>query len=153
DTLLPAAALQADLAVLRQALEEGHSGLRRYTSAAEFDRAVATAERQLAKPMSATELFRVLAPVVALVRCSHTMLVLSDSLAHGLVTTEPLLPFRVRFVGETPFVVRDFSANRGKVAGFELRSINDRPVDSLVRVMLAGTSADGDIETWKRKVL
>ncbi len=153
DTLLPASALRADLAVLRQALEEGHSGLRRYTTAAGFDGGVAAAERQLAAPMTAAQLYRVLAPLVALVRCGHTMLVLSDSLQQHLVTGERLLPFRVPFVGGAPFVVRDFSSDSSKVAGFELRSINGRPVDSLVGLMLAGTSADGDIGTWKRAAL
>jgi hypothetical protein len=153
DALLPASALRADLAVLRQVLEEGHSGLRRYTTAAEFNQAVAAADRRLAAPMTSAQLYRVLAPLLALVKCGHTMLVLSDSLRQHLVTEERLLPFRVRFVGGAPFVVRDFSSDSGKVAGFELRSINGRSVDSLVGLLLAGTSADGDIETWKRAAL
>ena len=64
--------LLADFRIARQALEEGHSGIYRYTSKEELDRLFDQAEKSLTKPMSMLEFYRVLAPVVAAIKCGHT---------------------------------------------------------------------------------
>ena len=55
--------LQEDFRIFRSALEEGHSGIYRYTPKAELDRSFDTASKQIVRSMSALEFYRMLAPV------------------------------------------------------------------------------------------
>ena len=57
--------LQADLQIARTALEEGHSGMYRYTPKPELDRAFDAANKKLTQPMDALQFLRILAPAVA----------------------------------------------------------------------------------------
>ena len=63
--------LRADFRIARQALEEGHSGIYRYTSKKELDRVFDQAEKSLIRPMSTLEFYRVLAPVVPVIKCGR----------------------------------------------------------------------------------
>src|SRR5271166_4838259 len=85
--------LVEDFRLVRKALEEMHSGIYRYTSKADMDRAFDDAEKSLGQPMDVYGFYRVVAPVVATVKCGHTGIQLPRSLAHG-----PLLPLSVRLI-------------------------------------------------------
>ena len=56
--------LQEDFRIFCGALEEGHSGIYRYTPKIEMDRAFDAAFQRIVRPMSALEFYRLLAPVV-----------------------------------------------------------------------------------------
>src|SRR5262245_47311223 len=81
-----------DFRVARHALEEGHSGIYRYTQKADLDRIFDAAERSIDRPMDAWELYRILAPAVAAIKCGHTAVGLPAPLQEKLNTSIPLLP-------------------------------------------------------------
>jgi ketosteroid isomerase-like protein len=64
--------LLEDFQIARRALEEGHSGIYRYTGKEELNRIFDEAAKSLDKPMDALEFYRVLAPAVAAIKCGHT---------------------------------------------------------------------------------
>ena len=64
--------LREDFRILRSALEEGHPGIYRYTPKAELDSVFDATAARLDRPMTALEFYRVLAPVVAALKCGHT---------------------------------------------------------------------------------
>ncbi len=64
--------LPAGFRIARQALEEGHSGIYRYTSKAELDRIFDRTEQSLTWSVSGLEFCQVLAPVLAVAKCGHT---------------------------------------------------------------------------------
>src|SRR6185295_3571476 len=66
---IPPNLLQADFQIMRNALEEGHGGIYRYTTKADTDRTFARAYLQLNKPMTDVEFWRLVAPVVAHIKC------------------------------------------------------------------------------------
>jgi len=66
---LAPALLREDLHGLRESLEEGHSGLYRYTPKAEMDRAFERAESHLNHPMSWRQFYALVLPIVARIRC------------------------------------------------------------------------------------
>jgi hypothetical protein len=139
--------LVEDLRILRKALEEGHSGIYRYTPKAELDGLFDETEKALNRPMTSIELYRVLAPVVAAVKCGHTWVVLPDDLATGPKSPRPILPLQVRVLGGKVWVFRDFSNEQGKLAGKEIRSINGAPAAGIVETMVKATPGDGDVQT------
>ncbi len=139
------AQLKLDLKVLREALEEGHPGIYRYTPKAELDRAFLDTEKRLNRPLTALDFYRILAPVVALLKCGHTSLLPSraddDSLAD-----EPLIPIEVAILDGKVYIARNLSA-AGELDGAEIASINGVAIGRILATMLAVAHGDGDSAT------
>jgi len=139
--------LRADFRIARQVLEEGHSGINRYTPREELDRLFDRAEKSLTKPLSMLEFYRVLAPVVAAIKCGHTEVSLPRGFMKTYTGNNGILPFEVRVLEGKVYVWRDFSGGRASLAGMEIRSLNGVLASKIVERMLAATSGDGDIQT------
>lgn len=144
------AQLLEDFQIARRALEEGHSGIYRYTPKTTLDRIFDEAAESLDHPMDAFEFFRVLAPAVNAIKCGHTAVVLPEDARAELNTRAPLLPLRVRIFAKKPYVFRDYSSDAHRLAGMEIRSINGVSATSIVRTMMAAASGDGDVETSRQ---
>lgn len=141
-----------DFQIARQALEEGHSGIYRYTSKADMDRAFDAALKSIDRPMDAFEFYRVMAPVTAAIKCGHTSVSLPDPIRKELNTSSLLLPLRVRVLNKRAYVFRDFSdlanpAGQSTLAGKQIQSINGIPASRIIDTMLAAVGADGDVQT------
>ena len=88
--------LVVDFRLARQALEEGHSGIYRYTAKEELDGLFDSAEKSLIRPMNAVEFYRILAPVVAAIKCGHTGVGLPEEMQKAYNTKALLLPLQIR---------------------------------------------------------
>src|ERR1051325_10894671 len=99
--------LQDDFKIMRSALEEGHGGIYRYTTKADMDRTFASAYRKLNKPMTDVEFWRLVAPVVAQIKCGHTFLFLPQATQERIATKVPLLPLDVRVLDGRAWIYRD----------------------------------------------
>ena len=88
--------LVLDFRLARQALEEGHSGIYRYTAKEELDGLFDAAEKSLNRPMNAVEFYRILAPVVAAIKCGHTGAGLPEEMQKAHSTKGLLLPLQIR---------------------------------------------------------
>jgi hypothetical protein len=140
---VPPEKLREDWHILRGALEEGHSGIYRYTPKAELDRRFDLVDKALDRPMNVYEFYRVVAPAVAGVKCGHTGVRVRPDLSRQ----KPRLPLEVRVLDGKLFVLRDLSAGPSSLAGQEIRSINGVPADQLVQTMFAATPGDGDVQS------
>jgi uncharacterized protein (TIGR03435 family) len=136
------AQLRRDLKVLREALEEGHPGIYRYLPKPEMDRVFDRTAAGLTHEMTALEFYRVLAPVVARIKCGHTALRPSGAIQLRLAD-EPLIPVDVAILGGRVYVTRDFSEG-GTLAGAELLAINQVPIKGILQSMLSVVHGDGD---------
>jgi hypothetical protein len=143
--------LRADLGIARQALEEGHSGIYRYTSKEDLDRLFDQAEKCLTKPMSMLEFYRVLAPVVAAIKCGHTEVSLPKDFMKTHTIKNGFLPLQVRVLEGKAHVWRDLSGAPTLLTGMEIRSINGVSASKIVEKMLAAASGDGDIQTIRMR--
>ena len=141
--------LVADFRLARQALEEGHSGIYRYTPKEELDGLFDRAEKSLTRPMNAVEFYRILAPVVAAIKCGHTGVGLPEEMQKAYSTKALLLPLQIRVLAGKVYILRDFSDGATTLAGREIRSINGVPAAKIVETMLATTPGDGDSQTCR----
>jgi Peptidase family S41 len=141
--------LVVDFRLARQALEEGHSGIYRYTAKQELDDLFDLAEKSLIRPMNAVEFYRILAPVVAAIKCGHTGVGLPEEMQKAFSTKALLLPLQIRVLAGKVYILRDFSGGATTLAGREIRSINGVPAAKIVQTMLATTPGDGDSQTCR----
>jgi hypothetical protein len=148
--MFPPAQLREDFQVARRALEEGHSGIYRYTPKPQLDRTFDAAARALDHPMNAYEFLRVLAPTVAAIKCGHTGLSLPDALRKEINTSVALLPLSVKVINKRAYVFRDLSTPEHRLAGSEIRVINNQPATKIIAQLLAAASGDGDVETSRQ---
>ena len=139
--------LQEDFLIARTALEQGHSGIYRYTPKPELDRALDGASRKLTRPMDSLEFYRILAPVVAKIKCGHTAVLPPKNVRQVMDQTTPLFPFDVEVLNGKVYVAREYLPDEQKLEGLELRRINRIGTDRILSVMLAATPADADSQT------
>ena len=118
--------LVVDFRLARQALEEGHSGIYRYTAKEELDGLFDRAEKSLIRPMNAVEFYRILAPVVAAIKCGHTGIGLPEEMQKAYSTKALLLPLQIRALAGKVYIFRDCSDDATTLAGREIRSIGKR---------------------------
>jgi hypothetical protein len=139
--------LREDLRIARMSLEEGHSGLYRYTPKPELDRAFDSAAEKLDHPMNALEFLRILAPVVAEIKCGHTSVRPPIVIRDALAQTIPLFPFDVVVLNDHVYVTREYLPSEQHLSGLQIRRINGIAIDSILRTMLADAPGDADSRT------
>jgi C-terminal processing protease CtpA/Prc len=147
--LTPAAA-QADFDLMRKALEEAHTGLYRYATKAEMDRAFGAERAKLNRPMTNLEFLAVLAKTLAHIRCGHTGLT-PDSETQAAATSARKFPLRMLIEGRRFVVLFNETPDDQTIRpGMEITEINGRKTDDILKRIWPTLSADGDIETGKR---
>jgi hypothetical protein len=144
--------LREDLHVLQQSLEEGHSGLYRYTPKAEMDQVFEQAESRLDHPMSWRQFYALVLLIVARIRCGHTHI--TPGAEHNQEVEEgiPVLPFDVQIVDGRLWVLRDYTAGEQSFQGAELLEINGKKIGDLLPLLYAATPVDGNSvsgKTWR----
>ncbi len=144
---LSPAQLAEDFRIARSALEEGHSGIYRYTSKSELDHEFDDAAKKLDHPMDCYEFYRLLATTIAAVKCGHTSVSLPKPIQDELSTTFPILPLYMKVIDGKAYVLRDMSLTGGKLTGLELLSVNGVRASKIVDTLIDATPADGDVET------
>jgi hypothetical protein len=141
---------QADFDLMRHALEEAHTGLYRYSTKAEMDRAFAAQRAKLSRPMTKVAFAVVVAGTLARIRCGHTGLAL-DSETQTAMSNAPKFPLRMLVEGRRLTVLfNDTPDDQTVRPGMEVIEINGRKVKDILSRIWAAEPADGDIETGKR---
>ena len=147
---MQAAEMQADFDLMRKALEEAHSGLYRYSSKAEMDRAFDAERAKLNRPMPRTEFLVVLAETLARIRCGHTGLTPDEETQKELANTR-MFPLRIRVEGRRLMVQSNDTPDDKTIRpGMEIIEINGRKPTDILNRILPKLAADGDVETGKR---
>ncbi len=103
----------------------------------------------LIRPMNAIEFYRILAPVVAAIKCGHTGVGLPEEMQNAYSTKALLLPLQIRVLAGKVYILRDLSDGTTTLAGREIRSINGVPAAKIMETMLATTPGDGDSRTCR----
>ena len=145
--------IKQDFTILRNALEEGHAGLYRYTPKKELAEHFESIEDNLDRPMKELEFYRMLVPLIAHIHDGHTGISLSQSLENSLSAAPNLFPINLRFVDKKAYLFRNYSENNNIVMGSELLAINDFPITEILQKMLLFIPNDAHIQTSKYRKL
>jgi hypothetical protein len=142
--------LKKDVYKLRMALEKYHPGLYWYTSKGQFNSAWDSLSASIDKPMSEDQFLKLLLPVIAKVKCAHTLFYpSSDILSRGT-----RFPLDIEFINGKGYIMTD-SLNQYQhiPKGSELLVINGKPLNEIVALMLPSLMAQGGNIGWKYVVL
>ncbi|MGH9833930.1 MAG: S41 family peptidase [Blastocatellia bacterium] len=150
---LTTAEAQADFDLMRKALEEAHSGLYRFSTKAEMDRAFDAQRAKLNRPLTRPEFFVVMAETLARIKCGHTGMT-PDSETQTAASNAPLFPLRVLIEGRRLKVLSNGTPDDQTIRpGMEIVEINGRKPGDIINRILPAMPADGDIETGKRAAI
>jgi hypothetical protein len=120
-----------------------------YTSRESFDRLFESTFKSIEHEMTEAEFFRMMAPVVAKVRCSHTGIRFSDEFATAMNKRRSLIPVDINFINEQAFVITDYSQNSMIEPGMRVLSINGTPASDIWDRLVSSIPSDGFNETHK----
>jgi hypothetical protein len=141
-TLSPSQA-QADVALLRRALELIHPGLYRYTSKSKVDAAFGRLEAEAKVPMTDLDMWRDVALLLAEIHCDHTKPEPPVSLETWRDTHSTHLPFRFQIVEGRMIVVSHAQEVGSPPEGAEVTEINGRPVPRILTTLSRAVAYDG----------
>ncbi len=137
---------RADVAVLREALENLHPGLHRYRTAAELNAGFARLERDLTAARSLGDAYVALARFTSTIECGHTFpnpANQSDAVADSIFRKTPRVPFYFRWLEGRMIVTGDASASRAFAPGMEIRAINGIAAGRIREKLLPLARTDG----------
>lgn len=141
--------LREDLQFARRELEDRHPGLYRFTPKDSLDAAFERTYGLLNHPLREDDFLRLLAPLVATVRCAHTAVRPSEAYAAAMGREARLMPFVLTARGGHLYALSGLDDAAPVIPGSLVLSINEVPVEAVLARMLASVSADGYNETYK----
>ncbi|MCP4631559.1 MAG: hypothetical protein GY855_01440 [candidate division Zixibacteria bacterium] len=132
--------LQEDFKQFRRLLEENHCCLYEYTSKGAFDKLFERQYGLINRPMQWNEFYKILTPLIAKVGCGHTAVWMPDG--YWDMGIDKMFPLRIRLIEDYVVVAGSYKDSVGIPVGSIILSINDRPIDDIIKEMKANYSAD-----------
>jgi hypothetical protein len=142
-SILQAADLQADAALLREAYQTLHPGLYRYRTRAEMDQAFGTLEQEFSRDRTVADAYLALARLTTYVQCGHTypnFFNQSEAVERALLQ-RPRVPFEFRWLDRRMVVTHSYVPELR--AGAEVLAIDGRPVAQILADLMPYSRADG----------
>jgi hypothetical protein len=140
---LTPAQLQADFQRLRFTLAHADAGLYRYTPKAEMDSRLDAVARRLNRPMTDLEFYRLLSPLIAAIRNSHTSIKPPADALKSIRAYDDTFPFVLRYREGKAYIEANLSADASIRPGMEVVGLNGRPMAEVTRTLMDGRSAEG----------
>ena len=141
--------MRADVARLRFTLEHAHPALYRYTSRQVLDREFDLLSRRIERPMSDLEFYRTLAPLIALIRNSHTGIQPPADALRSVRANVSAFPFVLRFVQGRALVEANLSGDKTVQPGAEILLINGHTMAEVTHELMASRATEGFGDTAK----
>jgi C-terminal processing protease CtpA/Prc len=145
--------LQDDFDLFRNALEEAHGGLYRYSDKAGMDNIFSGFRKKLQAPMTHREAIAFFARLLATTHDGHMRIEIDKPMLDKLAKAA-LLPFRVMIENDKLMVVtNDTPGNQDIIPGMEITHINGHNAKDLLQNMRTTIPGDGFIETGRTRRL
>ncbi len=149
DTLTPEQA-RADIAFLKRKLDLLHPGMGYYTPRPRMEQLYDSLYNRLTAPTPYLAFYHTVSPLVAAVKDGHTNM---SHRRNFIGKQTRYIPFFIRAVGDQYYISHNVSPDTSLHRGFELLTINGRPVGELHRELMEAdrSGSDGDNLTGRRQ--
>jgi hypothetical protein len=154
-TLLRAAAMREDVALLRRAYAELHPGIHRYNTPREIDARFTALDQAAAIPMTLRAFYLTLSRFLATVRCGHSYANFYNQrreIAVALFGAADRLPFDFLWIGDAMVVTADPFAT-GISPGSRILAVNGRSASAILAALMPLARADGHNDAKRRRLL
>ncbi|HEV7230838.1 MAG TPA: S41 family peptidase [Bacteroidia bacterium] len=139
-----AEALQADIRLLKKALQEAHPGLYNYNSRQEIEQRFDSVCNSIQTPQTELEFFSAVSRLVASIGCGHTTCMPSKEYKKQYEEkTCRYFPFKIKILEKRAYMVRNLSTDSTLICGSEILSINGQSLGSILDVILPHIASDG----------
>lgn len=145
--------VKEDIQILQQELKANHGGVYSYCTEAELDQFFAEKLAQVNGELRPLELYRLVGPVLGLVKDAHTAMSLPDPFYEYLDTKMKLLPFGVRQLQGKLYLTINLSGAESIPVGAEILRINGRGTQDIFRELLPYFERDGENLTAPSRAL
>ena len=145
--------LGEDLKFLVDKLEQHHPRLYAYTSKEEFEKQVYQIKQIISKEMDIVNFYRLIAPVVESVKCSHTGVRLPENYQKGIYKNENFFPLKLLFVDHRAFCVENPDTDSEIVPGCEILSINNKSITDIKQSLFRFIPSEGNNLSTKQYYL
>ena len=145
-SLLKAADLEADAAILRRAYEQLHPGLYRYNTRPQMDQHFEALQTRLNHDQSLKDAYLAFSLFAAEVKCGHTYANFfnqDESVARPLFKSPTRVPFYFTWIDRHMVVTQDFTPDHSLPRGTRILEINGNSTASILTRLLAIARADG----------
>lgn len=144
--------LQEDYDYLLSELKLQHQGLYEYIDQEETDRLLDSIGGTLDTPLTRLEFFEKLWFVIGLTNEGHTSMELPKKEMFKIGLSKSFLPFTVRVMDEKLILTQHYGKeNEALKNGLKILTINDRPIDQILKELYPLIPTDGFNETSKRE--
>jgi hypothetical protein len=140
---LSADQVREDMKVLQQQLKAVHGGVYSYCTETELDQFFAERLEQIKDDLRPLEVYRMVGPVLGLIKDAHTAMSLPDPFYEYLDSQMKLLPFGVRQLQGKLYLTINLSGKEGIPVGAEIVRINGRDVQEIFQELLPYFERDG----------
>jgi hypothetical protein len=156
--------LRGDFAVLQKVLREVHIGLYRYSSKAAMDSLFASSYKDINRPMTEVEFFRIINRRVVAIRDEHTFALPSAGYwytqlgqvkyyGHARDGKLRLFPFFIKIIDHRLFIDNNLSRDLTLTRGTEILKINGVSANQVLNILLPTVHSNGFIETFRYRNL
>ena len=146
NTLLKAADLEADAAILRRAYEQLHPGLYRYNTKSQMDQHFEGLQTRLNHDQSLKDAYLAFSLFAAEVKCGHTYANFfnqDEAVASQLFQSPTRVPFYFTWYDRHMVVTQDFTPDHSLPRGTRILEINGNSTANILSRLLTIARADG----------
>ena len=139
--------IKKDIEILSSALEELHPGILRYNQLGEFKNFTSELGSSITSDITYAEAFLILSKITAQVKCDHTFPSFYNQgslIKEAIHNQKDKLPFTFKWVNNEMIVFEDATSNSKLVPGTRIISINNTPVQDILKAILPHISTDGN---------
>jgi len=142
--------LEDDLQILFEQLSENHPQLYRFTSREQMEQLVSRTKSSIDNDMTLIQYFRVIAPVVEAVKCSHTGIRLPSEFRNLLYENVFSFPLELAFQNEKIIIISSFMDGISILTpGNEIVSMNGIEAKDLIDQLKVFIPSEGNNRTTK----
>ncbi len=150
EDLFPAGKLISDVNYLMKSLIENHPQLYQYTAEEFFKKEWERTLMQLNQDLALEDYFKLVAPLVEKVQCSHTGIRMPAHYQQAVNQYGSFLPLELVCKEHKAYFISSISGRISTISpGSEILSINDVPVSKIIDQMLRMVPAEGGCITTK----
>lgn len=146
--------IRQDFDVMKNALEEAHPGLYRYTSPDSIRWIFDQTAQQLNRPMTEREFRRVTNPIFAYVRCGHTDIYPSKGYTKYIKKNKPKeFPLMLYYLQNKLLILQNNTDDSTLTVSTEVMELDGQPVAKVVEEMRRTIPSDGYNQTFKNAMI